>query len=134
MVVQLDIIRVYQCADNMGASNALPALAWLSIIDTDVLVDMARLPCRRALVEISATMNVTDYLSFGEVFGLSDLRLRLFVAYMSQRWPEGVHENYAGEWAERFMHDQEYAASDRDGMRVLRELYHKEAVWICLLR
>lgn len=64
------------------------------------------------------------YEAVGEDAGLFGDTFQRFVAYMETRWPDDeevkCRVGYAREWAERFKAGVEYAASDREGQRVLK--------------
>ena len=46
-----------------------------------------------------------------------------FLLYMLARWPEGVAEDYAIEWADRFRKGTEFAYADNEGRALLIEAY-----------
>jgi len=57
---------------------------------------------------------------------LPEHKRKPYVMYMTLRW--GADEKmqcltgYANEWAERFLYDAEYTASDQQGQSILREM------------
>ncbi len=54
--------------------------------------------------------------------GLKNITAKLFVEYMTRRWPNRFDPSYATEWAERFKSGQEWERSDLEGRKVLLSL------------
>jgi hypothetical protein len=75
-------------------------------------------------------MEKLTYLEVGVAKGLIGKRLKLYVAYMKERWAEEEHmqciSGYADEWAERFLSEREFEASDSIGQVVLVRLLKEQ--------
>ena len=57
---------------------------------------------------------------------LDEKTSKRYIEYMLRRWSGSEYEKckvgYAGEWAFRFKHGEEYAYSDLNGQAILRKL------------
>ena len=68
------------------------------------------------------------YLDVGRENALSGLQLAVYVAFMSERWPEteaqkcDTRDGYAAEWARRFARGMEWQCSDHLGRGILQRL------------
>jgi len=63
-----------------------------------------------------------DYSAVAKKAGLDQKISDIYNKYMTERWPEGQAEDYAGEWAGRFKGGREWQASDTIGRDVLKKL------------
>lgn len=63
-----------------------------------------------------------DYKRIASDSGLQGATAKLYVMYMTERWPDGEMEGYATEWAGRFQAGYEFNASDTTGQRVLMRI------------
>ena len=69
---------------------------------------------------------MTTYEQVADHMGLTDPIRWRFLVYMSNRWPDTEAQKsadgYAGEWAYRFLHGDEYVDSDLEGQRILQRI------------
>ena len=68
-------------------------------------------------------LRVCDYHQIAIAEGMPQGMVFRFTAYMLKRWPEGVADDYAQEWANRFKKGTEFAYADNYGRKLLIETY-----------